>query len=67
MKQILFSVLLLISFSSLAFSQIADTKNDKIEISVCHPEITESGKQSSFQFSYRYVVMSNENGSIKEV
>jgi hypothetical protein len=67
MKQILFSVFLLIGFSSFGFSQTAETKNEKIEISVCRPKITETGRQSSFQFNYHYRVVTDETGLVRNV
>jgi len=66
MKNIPYSILLLIGFSSFAFSQTADTKSEEIEISVCSPEITQAGRQSSFHFNYFYRVITDETGLIKE-
>ena len=67
MKRVLFSGLLLIGFSSFAFSQTAEKDRKQIKINICQPSITEAGRQSSFQFSYIYLVITNEEGSIKKV
>ena len=67
MKQVLFLVLFLIGFSNFAFSQTADIKNEEIKFSVCRPQITDAGRQSHFQFSYRYRFVTDENGLVKDV
>ncbi len=66
MKQILFLVFIFIGFSNFVFSQSSE-KRKIFEIDICQPTITEAGRQSSFQFSYVYRVVADENGSIKEV
>ncbi len=65
MKRFLFLIIFLITFSSFAFSQTDEPK--KFEIFPCSPKITESGRQSSFRFSYRYWTLTNEEGAVKKV
>ena len=36
------------------------------EISVCRPEITEAGRQSSFRFNYYYILATDNSGGIAE-
>lgn len=64
MKQILLLVLLLSGFSNFAFAQTSEGENNKKEISVCFPEITEAGRQSNFQLNYLYWVKTDEKGFI---
>ena len=63
-----FAVVIILLASIFAFSQEGeiDKKTEKI-ISVCKVKLTDYGKTSHFQFSYRYVVNSNENGEVTEV
>jgi hypothetical protein len=66
-RQILFFVFLIIGFSGFAFSQSNESESEQIEISVCRPSMTEAGRQSSFRFSYVYLVVTDEKGLVKEV
>lgn len=61
------SIFMFLSFSTGAFSQNQGKESSQIKIDVCQPEITEAGRQSSFQFSYSYRVLSNADGSVKDV
>jgi len=67
MRKILFLILLLTGFSSFAFSQISEAKSEELKISVCSPKITQEGRQSSFQVSYHYRVLTDKDGLVKEV
>lgn len=67
MKQFLLLVLVFIGFSSYTFSQTAEVKKEQVEISICRPEITESGRQAGFHFGYVYRVVTDEKGLIKEL
>jgi hypothetical protein len=63
-KIILIAFFIVVYFIS-AFSQKIKTQNDEIKFSVCQPTITESGRQSSFHFNYRYRITTDENGDVK--
>ncbi len=65
MKQILFLVLLVISFSSHASSQTKEVKRNEKEITVCPIKLLVGA--ANFRFSYRYKVKTNNNGSVNEV
>lgn len=67
MGKIKFLFFIILFFSSFAFSQTAEKETEGIEISVCQPDLTEAGRQSSFHFNYIYRVVSNENGLIEKV
>ena len=62
--------LLLISatiFSTFAYSQTVVNEHDEKEISICLPQMTEAGRQSTFHFTYIYRLMADENGVIKKI
>lgn len=64
-KHIFLLVLLVIGFSSFAFSQ--NTENAKIEkeITVCPVKLI--AKAAEFRFSYRYVVKTDEDGLVIKI
>jgi hypothetical protein len=64
--QKMFVTILVLMFPILCFGQ-NDKTDDEIKFSICKPTITESGRQSSFQFSYRYFVYTDTNGKIEKV
>jgi len=61
------SIFIILAFSSYVFSQNQEKEIKQIGIDICQPSLTEAGRQSSFQFSYIYLVNSDENGLIKSV
>lgn len=65
MKQFIFSIFILLTVSNFVSSQTDKPK--KFEILPCSPKLTESGRQSSFRFSYRYWTLTNEYGLVKKV
>ncbi len=68
MKRNFLAVLIVILLSSFVFSQDNEAKdNVEREISICHPGLTEKGRQSSFHFTFRYTVQTAKEGLVKEV
>lgn len=67
MKIVFLLISVLFGFSSFALSQSTAKNSSEISLHICQPEITESGRQSSFQISYVYRLMSDENGSIIDI
>jgi hypothetical protein len=63
----LVSFLFIFFLSNFAFSQDKNANDVEREISICRPELTESGRQSSFRFGYNYIPQKKEDGSIENV
>lgn len=67
MKIVLILLALSAGFNNLAFSQTVKEKDREIKFNICVPEITEAGRQSNFHFTYRYRVVTDAGGSVKDI
>ena len=65
MKRFLLTIIFLTTFLTFVFSQTDKPK--KFETLSCSPKLTDSGRQASFRFGYRYWTLTNEDGSVKKV
>lgn len=65
MKQFIFSVFLLIGFSTFVFSQNTESERKEKEITVCPVKLLVGA--ADFRFSYRYIVKTDDKGLVKEV
>lgn len=61
------TIFIILIFSICGFAQNQEKEDEQIRINICQPKITEIGRTSSFQFSYIYRLIANENGSVKNV
>jgi hypothetical protein len=67
MSKIILIVFLIVMFSVTTFGQKAETKPEELQFGVCRPTLTEIGRQSSFHFTYRYKITTDENGNVKDL
>lgn len=49
------------------FSNFEKENNIKKDISICYPKLTQSGRQSSFRFNYRYIIQTDKEGLPKDL
>lgn len=63
--QKLFITIFILMFSVLCFGQ--NGNKNEIEFSICQPNMTEVGRQSSFHFNYIYRIWTDSDGKIKDV
>ncbi len=68
MKRKPFVIFLLVLFSSIAFSQTKEKESKiKQEFTICNITFTEAGKTVHHQYSYDYLINSDQNGKVDKI